>query len=114
MRISALDKRIVVLIRDEYTDKVGNRILNWENYCTCFANIEDKNRTEKYESAQVMPSQELVCTLRKCQKTLVITPENYRILIGNKYYEITNIAYGDRMDGFIKLTLKEALPDDGL
>jgi len=71
------------------TDKVGNQVLFWEDYYTCFAYVNNLSGKEYWEAAQVNAQKEIYFLIRYCSEIANMDTEHYRVLFRGEIYNIT-------------------------
>lgn len=102
MDITALNVRITVQKNTLKTDSIGNHILDWEDYFSCYATVSGGTGGEKEGAGTVNETGTVNFTVRWCSELAEVEPTRYRILLRNKIYDI---EYVDPM-GFKKNSLK--------
>lgn len=102
MNIAALNVRITIQQNQTKIDDIGNHLNAWNDYFTCWATCSNQTGSEVDEAGQVMEEDRMEMTVRYCSETAKVTSKNYRILLGNRIY---NIDHVDDM-GFKKHSIK--------
>lgn len=92
MHISAMNVRITLQKNEVVTDKVGNHRNVWNDYHSCYATTSTKiGETEKMDAAQTVNTERLDFTVRYSTETKAVTPDGFRILLGDRIYNIISV-----------------------
>ena len=102
MNIAAMNVRITFQKNTVLTDSVGNHINSWVDYFSCYATTSVKTAEELEKASVTHVSDCINFTVRYCSETSVIEPDKYRIIMGERIYNILSV---DDM-GFKKKCLK--------
>lgn len=102
MNIAAMNVKITFQQNEILTDEVGNHFNQWTDYFSCYATTSVKAAGEQEKSGVTRVSDTLCFTVRYCSETFVIEPDRFRIIMGNRIYNILSV---DDM-GFKKKCLK--------
>ena len=102
MNIVGLNVRIMIQKNETVTDRIGNHRSVWQNYFPCWATASDQTGGEGEEASQTKEEDRIDFTVRYCSETAAVTAKGYRILLGDRIYNITHV---DDM-GFRKNSLK--------
>lgn len=102
MNIAGLNVRIMIQKNVTVTDRIGNHKSVWTDYFSCWATASDQSGDESEEASQTKEEDRIDFTVRYCSETAAVTAKGYRILLGERIYNITHV---DDM-GFRKNSLK--------
>ena len=92
MRISAMNVRITIQKNEVITDKIGNHRNEWSDYHSCYATTSTKTGEREEESAsQTVNKERLDFTVRYSSETAAVTPDGFRILLGERIYNIISV-----------------------
>lgn len=95
MNIALLNRRVTFQKLSALSDIFGNHTNQFKDYFTCFATMSGTgNETEA--AGRFIEQETADFTVRWCKALSTVTPENFRILSGEKIY---NILYVDLMGG---------------
>ena len=71
------------------TDAIGNHTNAWTDYFSCWATVSAGSSDENESAGHTVAAQKLDFTVRFCSETAVIDARHYRILLGDRIYNIT-------------------------
>lgn len=91
MNISAMNVRITFQKNTVLTDAVGNHINSWVDHFSCYATTSMKTAEELEKSGVTRVSDCMDFTVRYCLETSVIEPDKYRIIMGERIYNILSV-----------------------
>ena len=91
MNIAGLNVRIMIQKNETVTDRIGNHRSAWTNYFSCSATASDQTGDEGEEAAQIKEEDRIDFTVRYCSETAAVTAKGYRILLGERIYNITHV-----------------------
>jgi len=92
MNIAGLRARIAFQQNLTITDDVGNHLSDWQDFFSCWASVSSAGKTEETEEAGITAEREqLAFTVRWSSETAAIRPKEYRIRMGNRFYNITGV-----------------------
>lgn len=91
MHISAMNLRITFQKNEVVSDDIGNRTNAWTDYFSCYATASGKSGDESEETAQTVVTERMDFTVRYCSETALIVPDKYRILVGERIYDIKSV-----------------------
>lgn len=97
--IELMRERITIQKSEAGTDKNGNHILNWADYYSCAAYVNNLSGKEYWEAAQVNAQAEVNFVVRHCSEVADMDTEHYRILFGEQIYNISfidNVQYKNK------------------
>ncbi len=97
--IELMRERITFQRSEAGTDKDGNHVLNWADYYSCAAYVNNLSGKEYWEAAQVNAQTEINFVIRYCSEVSVMDTEHYRILFGGRIYNISfidNVQYKNK------------------
>lgn len=95
-RIGEWKERITIQRSTAGTDKVGNHVLSWEDFYTCWAYVNNLSGKEYWEAAQVNAQKDIFFLIRYCSEVAGMDTEHYRIKFREQFYNITfldNVKY---------------------
>lgn len=91
MNIATMNVRICIQKSRTVTDEIGNHKSMWEDYFSCYATVSDKTADEGDTAGQTIVNERMDFTVRFCQETKAITSKEYRILLGDRIYNIISV-----------------------
>ena len=91
MHIEGLRVRIKIQKQETITDKYGNHKSGWTDYFSCWATPSTQTGQEGEEAAHTEEEDRLVFTVRYCTETAAVTSKLYRILLGDRIYNIVHV-----------------------
>ena len=91
MNISKLNVRITFQEATVTEDEIGNQLSSWSDYYTCYATTSTKTGDEAFSSAQTVQTERLSFTVRYSSETARITADGFRVLLGDRVYNIVSI-----------------------
>lgn len=91
MNISRMNVKITFQKSTITEDEIGNQLLAYEDYFTCFASTSTKTGSEVFSSEQTVVTERLSFTVRYSSETANITSDGFRIKLGNRIYNIVAI-----------------------
>ena len=91
MNIAGLNVRIMIQKNETVTDRIGNHRSAWTNYFSCWATASDQTGDEGEEASQIKEEDRIDFTVRYCSETAAVTAKGYRILLGERIYNITHV-----------------------
>ena len=102
MNIAAMRVRITLQRNETVTDIYGNHKSVWADYYTCWATASGGSADEKEIAGHTVEGDRMDFTVRFSSETAAVTAKGYRILLGDRIY---NILHVDDM-GFKRNSLK--------
>ena len=93
MNIAALRVRITIQKNSAVVDQNGNHTSAWTDYYSCWATATASGKSAE-ESAEAGTTQEagrLDFTLRYSSETAAINSRQFRVILGERIYDIINI-----------------------
>ena len=91
MNIAGLNVKIMIQKNVTVTDRIGNHKSVWTNYFSCWATASDQTGDESEEASQTKEADRMELTVRYCSETAAVTAKGYRILLGDRTYNITHV-----------------------
>ncbi len=93
MRISGMRVRITIQKNETVTDKYGNHKAVWTDYYKCWATgvTSGLSSSEEEAASHTIESDRLDMTVRYSSETAAVNAKEYRILLGEKIYNILAI-----------------------
>lgn len=93
MDIGGLRVRITIQKNETVTDRYGNHKAVWTDYFSCWATAGTSglSASEKEEAGHTVEADKLDITVRWCSETAAVNSKQYRILLLDRIYDITNI-----------------------
>lgn len=103
MNIAGLRIRVTFQKNESITDEIGNHLSKWQDYYSCWATAVTGGAPDTEEAAGHTVEKSLLdITVRYCGEISRINAKEYRIMIGDRIYQILSI---DEM-GFKKISRK--------
>ena len=93
MNIAGLRVRITVQKNTAMVDRIGNHTSEWTDYLSCWATAvpSGKSAEETQEAGTTHEADRLEFTVRWSSETASINSKQYRVLLGDRIYDILNI-----------------------
>lgn len=91
MNIGAMNVRIIIQINEVTVDRYGNHTSKWTDYFECWATASGQTGRETSEKATTEESDQMNFTVRYCSETARVTSTKYRILLGDRFYNIVHV-----------------------
>ena len=91
MNIAGLNVRIMIQKNETVTDCIGNHKSVWTDYFSCWATASDQSGDESEEASQTREADRMDFTVRYCSETAAVTAKGYRILLGDRIYNIIHV-----------------------
>ena len=91
MNISGLRVRITIQKNETVTDKWGTHKSAWTDYFTCWATPSAQTGAEGEEAAHTVEEDRLDFTVRWSSETAAVTAKGFRILLGDRIYNIVHV-----------------------
>ena len=93
MNIAGLRVRITIQKNETVVDKYGNHKSSWTDYFTCWATAVTSGLSTKEEEAasHTVEADRLDFTVRYSSETAAVNSKQYRILLGERIYNIQSI-----------------------
>ena len=91
MNIAGLNVRIMIQKNETVTDRIGNHRSVWTDYFPCWATASDQTGDESEEASQTRDADRIDFTVRYCSETAAVTSKGYRILLGDRIYNIKHV-----------------------
>ena len=93
MNISGLRTRITIQKNETVTDRFSNHKSVWHDYFTCWATAVTSglSSSEEESAGHTVEADRLDMTVRWSSETAAVDSKGYRILLGNRIYNILSI-----------------------
>ena len=93
MNIAGLRTRITIQKNETVVDKYGNHKSAWTDYFTCWATAVTSGLSTKEEEAagHTVEADRLDITIRYSTETAAVNSKQYRVLLGDRIYNILGI-----------------------
>lgn len=93
MNIAGLRVRVTIQKNETVVDKYGNHKSEWRNYFTCWATAVTSglSSSEDESAGHTVEADRLDITVRYSTETAAINSKQYRILLGERTYNILSI-----------------------
>lgn len=93
MNIAGFRVRITIQQNETVTDKFGNHKSAWQDYFTCWATAVTSglSSSEEETASHTVEGDRLDLTVRYSSETAEINSKQYRVLLGNRIYNIVSI-----------------------
>ena len=93
MNIAGLRVRITIQKNETVTDKYGNHKSAWTDYFKCWATAVTSglSSSEEEAAAHTVEADRLDITVRYSSETAAVNSKQYRILLGDRIYNIQSI-----------------------
>ena len=93
MNIAGLRVRVSIQKNETVVDKYGNHKSEWRNYFTCWATAVTSglSSSEDESAGHTVEADRLDITVRYSTETAAINSKQYRILLGERTYNILSI-----------------------
>lgn len=93
MRISSMRVRITIQRNETVVDQYGNHKSAWTDYYTCWATAISSglSSSEEVEAGHTVEEDRLDVTIRYSSEIAAVDSKHYRILVGERIYNIVSI-----------------------
>ena len=93
MNIAGLRVRITIQKNETVTDRFANHSSTWTDYFTCWATAVTSGLSSREEEAagHTVEADRLDMTVRWSSETAAVDSKQYRILLGDRIYNILSI-----------------------
>lgn len=93
MNVSALRVRITIQKNETVIDKYGNHMSAWTDYFACWATAVSTGlqADESEEAGRITEADGLNFTVRYSSETAPINSKQYRVLLGDRIYNILHV-----------------------
>ena len=93
MNIARLNERVVIQENTVNVDRVGNHINTWTDYFSCWATAvaSGKSAEETANAGTTQEADRLDITVRWSSETAAVNSKRYRIVLGDRLYNIISI-----------------------
>lgn len=93
MNIAGLRVRITIQRNDTVTDKYGNHKSVWQDYFSCWATAVTSGLSSSEDEAagHTVEADRLDMTVRWSTETAAVNSKQYRVLLGDRVYNILSI-----------------------
>ena len=93
MNIAGLRVRITIQKNETVTDQYGNHKSVWQDYFSCWATAVTSGLSSREEEAagHTVEADRLDMTVRWSSETAAVDSKQYRILLGDRIYNILSI-----------------------
>lgn len=93
MDIAGLRVRITIQKNETVVDKYGNHKAAWTDYFTCWATAvtSGKSAEETQNAGTTQEADRLDITVRWCSEIAAVNSKQYRVLMGERIYNILGI-----------------------
>ena len=93
MNIAGLRVRITIQKNETVVDKYGNHTSAWTDYFSCWATAVTSGLSSKEEEAagHTVEADRLDFTVRWSSETAVVNSKQYRVMLGDRIYNILSI-----------------------
>ena len=93
MNIAGLRTRITIQKNETVVDKYGNHKSAWVDYFKCWATAvtSGMSANEEETAAHTVEAERLDITIRYSSETAAVNSKQYRILLGDRIYNILSI-----------------------
>lgn len=93
MNIAGLRVRITIQKNETVVDQVGNHTSAWTDFFTCWATAVSSGRSadETEEAGYTREADKLDITVRWSSEIAAVNSKEYRILLGDRIYNILSI-----------------------
>ena len=93
MNIAGLRVRITIQKNETVVDKYGNHKSEWRDYFTCWATAitSGLSTSEDENAGHTVEADRLDITVRYSSETAAVNSKQYRVLLGDRIYNILSI-----------------------
>ena len=102
MDISKLNQRILIQKGVSKTDDVGNVLLQWQDFYSCFASVKTAGGKEQ-QKGDKEEQHSVAFAVRFCKKLSELSAVDYRIMFRGKNYNIVQVDFADYGGKTIKI-----------
>ena len=91
MNIAGMNVRIMIQRNETVTDRYGNHKSVWTDYFPCWATASNQTGKEVDGVGHTSEEDLVDFTVRYCTETAAVTSKQYRILLGDRIYNIVHV-----------------------
>lgn len=91
MDIAGLNVRITIQKDEVVKDKIGNHTSVWKDYFSCWATASGQSGSESSDAGQTLEADQMDFTVRYSSETAQVVSTKYRILLGDRIYNIDHV-----------------------
>lgn len=91
MDIARMRVRITIQKNETLTDRYGNHRSEWSDHFKCWATASDQTGEEEEGASHTGEGDRMDFTVRYSSETAEVTSKGYRILLGDRIYNITHV-----------------------
>jgi SPP1 family predicted phage head-tail adaptor len=93
MDVAALRSKVTFQKNETVTDKYGNHKSIWSDYFTCWATAVTSglSSSEEEDAGHTVEADRLDITVRYSSETAAVDSKGYRVLLGDRIYNILGI-----------------------
>ncbi len=93
MNIAGLRVRITIQKNETVVDRYGNHTSSWTDFFSCWATatMSGKSAEERQEAGYTQEADRLDITVRWSSETAAVNAKQYRVLLGERAYNIIAI-----------------------
>ena len=102
MDISKLNQRILIQKGVPKTDDVGNVLLQWQDFYSCFASVKTAGGKEQ-QKGDAEEQHSVAFAVRFCKKLSELSAVDYRIMFRGKNYNRVQVDFADYGGKTIKI-----------
>lgn len=102
MNITKLNQRIQIQKAVSKTDDVGNVLLQWQDFYSCFASVKTAGGKEQ-QKGDTEEQHSVAFAVRFCKKLSELSAVDYRIMFRGKNYNIVQVDFADYGGKTIKI-----------
>ena len=91
MDIARMRVRITIQKNETLTDRYGNHRSEWSDHFKCWATASDQTGEEEEGASHTGEGDRMDFTVRYCSETAEVTSKGFRILLGDRIYNIIHV-----------------------
>ena len=93
MNVAGMRIRIIIQRNETVVDQYGNHKSSWTDFFTCWAAVTKENQKNDEAAAAGVTTEENRSrfTVRWCRETAAVNSKEYRILLGERIYNIVSV-----------------------
>lgn len=108
MKISLLNKRILIQQAVEKEDELSSIITDWINFYSCYAIISKESPLEQTASGATWDSEKIDFTIRYSKKLNTLNTKEYQVIFEGSVYSIEGIDHMNFKNKSLKLHCKKS------
>ena len=103
MNIALLNVRITIQKSSVTVDGIGNHIVSWEDFFSCYATVSSESPSEDTAAGTVVDNTKMDFTVRWCRAVSEVAADQFRVVYAGELYNILGIDHMNFKKKSVKL-----------